>query len=51
MIKEMRKIHYNNQLIEISEPEQLYIVGGNSKGKVSYWKNVYNALIDLFGFN
>ena len=41
--------NYKKQLKEMSELEQINIVGGSSKGKVTYWKNVYDVLLDLFG--
>ena len=42
-------MNYKKQLKEMSELEQINIVGGRSKGKVTYWKNVYDVLLDLFG--
>ena len=42
-------MNYKKQLKEMSELEQINIVGGSSKGKVTYWKNVYDVLLDLFG--
>ena len=32
-----------------SEIEQMNISGGSSKGKETYWKNVYDVLLNLFG--
>ena len=40
-------MNYKKQLKEMSELEQINIVGGSSKGKD--WKNVYDVLLDLFG--
>ena len=34
---------------EVSEIEQMNISGGSSKGKETYWKNVYDVLLNLFG--
>lgn len=33
----------------VSEIEQMNISGGSSKGKETYWKNVYDVLLNLFG--
>jgi hypothetical protein len=47
--KEMIKMNYISFFVPVSEIEQMNISGGSSKGKETYWKNVYDVLLNLFG--
>ena len=40
-------MNYISFFVPVSEIEQMNISGGSSKG--TYWKNVYDVLLNLFG--
>lgn len=42
-------MNYISFFVPVSEIEQMNISGGSSKGKETYWKNVYDVLLNLFG--
>lgn len=42
-------MNYISFFVPVSEIEQMNIIGGSSKGKETYWKNVYDVLLNLFG--
>lgn len=42
-------MNYISFFVPVSEIEQMNISGGSSKGKETYWKNVNDVLLNLFG--